>query len=370
MKTFVQIISIFLVFFYFQFFPQQTALAPPAAKRPYYEVIAVPKNQTNDQLKQQLTTYIQKKKRSGSKAPIIVGVPQLPSMPLYTPLPFYQPKMLRYVARDNGRFVTFFNEKCPCEPAEEIAKLKFEIGLQRIALEKTLVMRTALYHYFLEKKQLPARATDLLGAFPHNYLSRIPFQQPVHSGSSPALENTGVIYNPALFNPARPWDSLKSVLRKADLDESNVDLEPLKISVYQSSFRMVLSSGSYTVRSYPIGLGADNKTPVGTYRIVLKVSNPLSQSKVYGTRGLVLSDEDYAIHGTNDETSIGKAISKGCIRLRNRQMEELYSMASLGTKVTILNGQPAEFLQPTPPEFQIKPRSNEENPGRVYHWKN
>ncbi|MBI4812593.1 L,D-transpeptidase [Candidatus Falkowbacteria bacterium] len=31
----------------------------------------------------------------------------------------------------------------------------------------------------------------------------------------------------------------------------------------------------------------------------------------------------YRIHGTNDEKSIGKAVSRGCFRMRNKEIEEL-----------------------------------------------
>ena len=44
----------------------------------------------------------------------------------------------------------------------------------------------------------------------------------------------------------------------------------------------------------------------------------------------------YGLHGTIDPTSIGHAASEGCIRLNNKDVEELFDLVVPGsTKVTI-----------------------------------
>jgi hypothetical protein len=55
---------------------------------------------------------------------------------------------------------------------------------------------------------------------------------------------------------------------------------------------------------------------------------------VLGTHKLVLGD-GYLIHGTNQETSIGDAVSHGCIRMFNDDVERLFGMVSVGTPVYI-----------------------------------
>jgi hypothetical protein len=55
---------------------------------------------------------------------------------------------------------------------------------------------------------------------------------------------------------------------------------------------------------------------------------------VLGTRRLVLGD-GYALHGTNKPESIGQAVSHGCVRLRNEDIEKLYDMVPVGTPVYI-----------------------------------
>jgi hypothetical protein len=55
-----------------------------------------------------------------------------------------------------------------------------------------------------------------------------------------------------------------------------------------------------------------------------------------GARALYLGNSEYRIHGTNDPSSIGKRVSSGCIRLRNEDVEDLYTRVGLGTKVVVL----------------------------------
>jgi hypothetical protein len=47
--------------------------------------------------------------------------------------------------------------------------------------------------------------------------------------------------------------------------------------------------------------------------------------------------DGYLIHGTHiyNEDSIGDAVSHGCVRMRNEDLNELYPMVPVGTKVTI-----------------------------------
>lgn len=58
----------------------------------------------------------------------------------------------------------------------------------------------------------------------------------------------------------------------------------------------------------------------------------------FGSRGMQLSDSNYAIHGTNEPDSIGKDESLGCIRMSRKDVEELFAMVPMGTKVQISQG--------------------------------
>lgn len=87
------------------------------------------------------------------------------------------------------------------------------------------------------------------------------------------------------------------------------------------------------VKTYPIATGKIlSPTPEGTYTIINKQSNP---GGPYGVLWMGLSKPHYGIHGTNDPYSIGKNVSKGCIRMYNHDVLELSSYVSIGTKVSI-----------------------------------
>jgi hypothetical protein len=55
---------------------------------------------------------------------------------------------------------------------------------------------------------------------------------------------------------------------------------------------------------------------------------------VLGTHRLNLGN-GYALHGTNQPASIGRAVSHGCVRLRNEDIAKLYAMVPVGTPVYI-----------------------------------
>ena len=54
-----------------------------------------------------------------------------------------------------------------------------------------------------------------------------------------------------------------------------------------------------------------------------------------GMRALYLGSSMYRIHGTDAPWTIGTAVSKGCIRMYNQDVLDLYPRANVGTKVTV-----------------------------------
>jgi lipoprotein-anchoring transpeptidase ErfK/SrfK len=55
-----------------------------------------------------------------------------------------------------------------------------------------------------------------------------------------------------------------------------------------------------------------------------------------GARAMYLGGTIYRIHGTNAPRTIGTHVSSGCLRLTNEDVTDLYSRASVGTKVIVL----------------------------------
>jgi lipoprotein-anchoring transpeptidase ErfK/SrfK len=54
-----------------------------------------------------------------------------------------------------------------------------------------------------------------------------------------------------------------------------------------------------------------------------------------GVRALYLGSSAYRIHGTDAPWTIGQAVSKGCIRMYNKDVLDLYPRVPVGTRVTV-----------------------------------
>ena len=60
------------------------------------------------------------------------------------------------------------------------------------------------------------------------------------------------------------------------------------------------------------------------------IENPL------GARALYIGSTLYRLHGTSNRKSIGRAVSSGCIRLLNKDVEDLYNRVKVGARIIVL----------------------------------
>ena len=111
-------------------------------------------------------------------------------------------------------------------------------------------------------------------------------------------------------------------------------------------------------RSYPLGIGrAGCETPTGTTHVASKRRDPVwvppasiraarpglpaaippGPNNPLGAFALNLGWEGYVIHGTNRPEGIGRRVSHGCLRLYPEDIERLFSLVAIGTKVTIVD---------------------------------
>jgi hypothetical protein len=98
----------------------------------------------------------------------------------------------------------------------------------------------------------------------------------------------------------------------------------------------VLSDGKI-IRKFPVATGKRNTpSPLGDFR----VNNKEKWGEGFGTSwiGLDVPWGKFGIHGTNKPGSIGYSASGGCIRMRNKDVDELYKMVNIGTPVKIVGG--------------------------------
>lgn len=120
------------------------------------------------------------------------------------------------------------------------------------------------------------------------------------------------------------------------------------ILIDKSQNILVLKSNDEVFKTYTVSTGSDNSTPVGTYKIENKLTEPVwykagvvvpsgSPENILGSRWMGFTIPGYGIHGTTDESTIGKHITAGCVRMKNIEIEELYSIVPVGTEVTIID---------------------------------
>ncbi|HHY72010.1 MAG TPA: L,D-transpeptidase [Bacillus bacterium] len=109
-------------------------------------------------------------------------------------------------------------------------------------------------------------------------------------------------------------------------------------------------NGGELIKVFDVGTGKSRKlTPEGTFKIVNKVKNrPYYKEKIpggspknpLGDRWMGLDvpgtwGNTYGIHGNNNEKSIGKYVSAGCIRMHNDDVRWLFDQIATGTTVFI-----------------------------------
>lgn len=121
---------------------------------------------------------------------------------------------------------------------------------------------------------------------------------------------------------------------------------PFRVVVDLSEFSLVVRTRSEYVRRFQIGIGRDHSTPLGRFRVLRKVPDPqytdpdgrvIPAAVPENPLGRFWIDlgEGYGIHGTNQPESVGRAESRGCLRLRNNDIQLLYGMLVTGCEVVI-----------------------------------
>ena len=138
-----------------------------------------------------------------------------------------------------------------------------------------------------------------------------------------------------------PWQLLANInglrdpqhLRQGE--QLKVVKGPFHALVDLQKFELVLNVGGRYAGRFRIGIGGDQQTPEGDFVVLKKVVNPT----YYGDTVIDANDPnnplgEYALdlgnriflHGTNDPQSIGRADERGCIRLDNRDIKDVFDI--------------------------------------------
>lgn len=131
------------------------------------------------------------------------------------------------------------------------------------------------------------------------------------------------------------------------------------ILVQTNQRRLYFVLGEGQAIEYPVGVGKQGFTWVGTNQITRKAEWPTwrpplamiereaekgrylpdmmegGEDNPLGARALYIGDTEYRIHGTTQPWSIGRAVSSGCIRMLNEHVIDLYDRVAMGALVTV-----------------------------------
>ncbi len=108
----------------------------------------------------------------------------------------------------------------------------------------------------------------------------------------------------------------------------------LYINLWHNRIYLKNAKGEVLFQSRVAPGAKDTPSPVGMFRVIEKSKN---WGGGFGSRwlGLDVSWGMYGIHGTNRPEYIGRYVSHGCFRMRNKEIEKLYSKVPVGTRVII-----------------------------------
>jgi lipoprotein-anchoring transpeptidase ErfK/SrfK len=168
------------------------------------------------------------------------------------------------------------------------------------------------------------------------------------------IEHT-VVAGDTLGKLATQYNCPIALIKRANHLSSDTIRIGTRLRIYRPDFALVANKTANTLtvtdrgkffKRYRIGTGEFSKTPVGQFKIVNRQEKPTwyrgdkeipygDPENVLGTHWLGLDIPGYGIHGTWDDSVIGKQSTAGCLRLTNQDIAELYSMLPLGTPVTI-----------------------------------
>ena len=178
---------------------------------------------------------------------------------------------------------------------------------------------------------------------------------------SPVITDDSIKYeikpNDTLSKIAKEHGTTVELLKKSNNLKSDVIIPGKSLKVVTGEFSILidksqnllfLKKDGNVIKTYKVSTGENNCTPVGAFEIQEKLVSPVwykigavvppdSTEYELGTHWMGLSVEGYGIHGTRDPRTIGNQITKGCVRMLNKDVEELYSIVPSGTKVVIVD---------------------------------
>ena len=262
------------------------------------------------------------------------------------------------------------------DPAEELVKKANEAAKEGRRMEAKKYFEEALAKH--PDSPWAAKAALALGpmylAAGEKYLARSAYSRGLAACASPEeekeIKNTLTSLNEELIFSKRPSrDSVVYVVKKGDnlskigqgydiphelikrINDIKGDLiypdqrlkvikGPFDAVIELQKFRLTVYLRGNFVKEYAIGIGKAGISPIGKFKVKNKLRNPAwtkpgeqmaadDPQNPLGERWIGI-EGDYGIHGTIEPESIGKAVSEGCIRMYEADVEEFFDLIVVG----------------------------------------
>lgn len=252
----------------------------------------------------------------------------------------------------------------PPPPTPDLAEQEQRLATaeQQLARDKLLAART-LARKVIETPTV--RAFSPLWQRAGDVISRVDTLLVNSDAPAPEKEAYEIREGDTLSSIAKRFNTTVEAIQKTNkLDTTNSVIYPgdvlhivrgaWNITVKRSRFLLVLYDGKHLFKVYRVGIGRQDRTPLGTFQIATKIREPTwtppgrvipygDPANVLGTRWLGLKptgDTDstlkgYGVHGTWQPETVGTAASEGCIRMKNDDVNELFDIVPIGTAVVI-----------------------------------
>jgi L,D-transpeptidase ErfK/SrfK len=166
------------------------------------------------------------------------------------------------------------------------------------------------------------------------------------TASQPSIglqSNVPAIDQEAVASESRPSETSSA---PAAIDHSTSPAAKRQVIISIADRQLAVIEQGQVLKTYPIAVGArGTPSPDGDFVIINHAKDPTyrhgdkeiapGKDNPLGTRWMGLSLKGYGIHGTNVQSSVGKAISHGCFRMRKQDVEELYTLVHVGDTVMV-----------------------------------
>jgi len=166
------------------------------------------------------------------------------------------------------------------------------------------------------------------------------------TASQPSIQlqsNGAAIDQEAVASKSRPRETSSA---PAAIAHSASPAPKRQIIISIADRQLAVIDDGQVLKTYPIAVGArGTPSPDGDFVIINHAKDPVyrhgdkeiapGKDNPLGTRWMGLSLKGYGIHGTNVQSSVGKAISHGCFRMRKQDVEELYTLVQVGDTVMV-----------------------------------